>query len=186
MAGLLYNPQNVVVGVAIGHYAPVGTAPPADTVLFGGDWGPEWVNPGATEEGWRLTAAATSTAHNIEEQPNPVLNTRESQTVGIAASLAEDTLESLRLSFGGGTITTVAGTGVKIYTLPDTMEEFAIGLDMKTHGGRTRRIILPRSSGSASVDVGFRRSASKRLWPIQFDMLNKPSELFVRDLPAVA
>lgn len=184
MAGVLYNPQNIVIGMAIGYYGVVGAAPPADTVKFGGDWGAAWVNPGATEEGWRLTGESTTTPHNIEEQPNPVIMTKDSQTLGIAASLAEDTLESLRLAFAGGTITTDAMTGVKNFKLAEGIDEFAIGLDMRTHGGRTRRIILPRASGAGAVDVAFRRAASKRLWPVQFNMLNRPSDLIIRELPA--
>lgn len=184
MPGLLYNPQNIVVGQAVAYYAEVGATIPANTVLYGGDWGTDWISPGATEEGWRLTGESSTTSHNIEEQANPVLTTKETQGFGIAASLAEDTLESVRLSLGGGTITTDAESGVREFNLLEGIEEFAIGLDMQTYAGKTRRIILPRASGAGTVDVAFRRSASKRLWPVMFNMLNKPSELIIRDLPA--
>ncbi len=181
--GVLYDPQNVVVGLAVGYWAEVGETPPADTVEFDGAWGGNWTNPGGTEEGWRLTGDASTQSHNIEEQPNPVLQTLESRTLGFAASLAEDTLESLRLAFGGGTITTDGVTGVKSFTLSSGIEEFAVGLDMKTVGGVTRRIIIPRASGTGSVDVAFRRSSAKRLWPVQFTALCKPEDIIVKDIP---
>lgn len=179
--GVLYDPQNVVVGLAVGYYAEVGAIAPANTVPFAGDWGTGWVNPGGTEEGWRLTGDASTQSHTIEEQPNPVLQTLESRTMGIAAALAEDTLESLRLAFGGGTITTAAA-GVRDFKLSEGIEEFAVGLDMQTVGGVTRRIVIPRASGTGSVDVAFRRSAAKRLWPVQFNALCKPSEIIIRDI----
>lgn len=181
--GVLYDPQNVVVGLAVGYYAELGTALPANTVGFAGDWGTGWTNPGGTEEGWRLTGDSSTQSHNIEEQPNPVLQTLESRTLGIAASLAEDTLQSLRLAFGGGTITTDATSQVKTFTLSDGIDEFMVGLDMQTVGGVTRRIIIPRASGSGSVDVAFRRSSAKRLWPVQFQALCKPSEIIIKDIP---
>lgn len=181
--GILYDPQNVVVGLAVGYYAEVGATPPADTVGFAGDWGVDWKNPGGTEEGWRLTGDASTQSHNIEEQPNPVLVTLESRGFGIAASLAEDTLQSLRLAFGGGTITTDGTSGVKTFKLSSGIEEFAVGLDMQTVGGVCRRIIIPRAAGSGSVDVAFRRSAAKRLWPVQFSALCKPDEIIIKDIP---
>lgn len=180
--GVLYNPQNVVVGLAVGFVAEVGTALPADTVEFAGDWGVDWVQAGGTEEGWRLGSNTSTTPHKIEEQPNPVLTTLDSRDFNIAASLAEDTLDSMRLAFGGGTITVDGITGVTTFTLSDGIDEFMVGLDMMTVGGKTRRIILPRASGSGNVDVAFRRAAAKRLWPVQFTMLNKPSELIIKDI----
>lgn len=194
MPGVLYDPKNVVVGLAIGHFAEVGTAPPANTVAFGADWGTGWSQAGGTEEGFRLSAEASTTSHNIEEQPNPVLTTLDARTLAIAAALAEDTLDSMRLSFGGGTITTVVGTAgaptVKTFALSENVDEFAFGLDMETYpvsvGGVlkrvTRRIIIPRMSGSGSVDVAFRRAAAKRTWPLSLTQLCKPSEVIIRDL----
>lgn len=184
--GVLYNPQNVVVGLAVGYFAEVGTAPPANTVAFAGDWGVAWEQAGGTEEGWRLGGDTSTTPHNIEEQANPVLVTLDQRSLNISAALAEDTLDSMRLSFGGGTITTTPGVApaptIKTFTLSEGIDEFAVGLDMMTHGGATRRIIIPRASGSGSVDVAFRRAAAKRLWPVQFSALSKPSEIIIKDI----
>lgn len=182
--GFLYDPQNVVVGAAMAYFAAVGETPPASTVKFGTPWGGDWINPGGTEDGYRLTADSSTQSHTIEEQPNPVLVTLETRGLGIAASLAEDTLDSLRLAFAGGTIT-VAGSGlaVKTFQLATGIEEFAVGLDMDTVAGVTRRIIIPRASGAGSVDVAFRRSASKRLWPIQFSALCPPEDIIIQDIP---
>ncbi len=180
--GVLYNPQNVVVGLAVGYFGEVGAALPLDTIPFAGDWGSDWSQAGGTEEGWKLGGDMSTTPHRIEEQANPVLVTLDNRGVNISAALAEDTLESMRLSFGGGTITVDPVAGVDTFQLSDGIDEFAFGLDMQTIGGKTRRIILKRASGSGSVDVAFRRAAGKRLWPVQFSMLNKPSELIVKDI----
>lgn len=193
--GVLYNPQNVVVGLAVGYFAEAASSlvMPANTIGFGGDWGASWQQAGGTEEGWRLGGESSATNHNIEEQPNPVLVTLDTRTLTISASLAEDTLDSMRLAFGGGTIVTTAGVSpaptIKNFTLSETVDEFAFGLDMQTipapgvPGKRvTRRIIIPRMSGSGSVDVAFRRAASKRLWPLQMTQLCKPSEVIIREI----
>ena len=188
--GILYNPQNVVVGLAVGYFAEVGSTPPADTVAFAGDGGTDWEQFGGTEEAWRLGGDSSTTPHNIEEQPNPVLVTLDQRGLNISAALAEDTLESIRLSFGGGTITTTPGGAgvptVKEFKLSDGVDEFMVGLDMQTEGGITRRIILPRASGSGSVDVAFRRAAGKRLWPVQFAATCKPSEIVVKEITPAA
>lgn len=184
--GVLYNPQNVVVGLAVGYFAEVGTVAPDNTVEFAGDWGTGWEQAGGTEEGWRLASDMSTTPHNIEEQANPVLVTLDSRNINISAALAEDTLDSIRLAFGGGTILVTPGTPpaatIHEFTLTEGIDEFAVGLDMQTVGGATRRIIVPRASGSGTVDVAFRRAAGKRLWPVQFQMLSKPSELIIRDI----
>lgn len=197
--GILYDPKNVVVGLAVGYFAEVGSALPLNTIPFSGDWGAPWKQAGGTEEGFRLTADMSSTPHTIEEQPNPVLTTLDNRTLSVAASLAEDTLDSMRLAFGGGTITTVVGTGgaptVKDFALSPNVDEFAFGLDMETYPVTispgvvkrvTRRIIIPRMSGSGSVDVAFRRAASKRLWPLALTQLCKPSEVIIRDIVPTA
>lgn len=184
--GVLYNPRNVVVGLAVGYFAVANTAMPANTVALFGDWGAAWKQAGGTEEGWRLGGDSSTTNHNIEEQPNPVAVTLESRGINISAALAEDTLDTLRLSFGGGTITTTPGaTGqptVSEFKLSSDVEEFAVGLDMRTVGGATRRIYIPRAAGSGSVDVAFRRASAKRTWPVQFAALCKPEEIVIRDI----
>lgn len=168
--GLLYNPENVVVGQAAGYFGLPNTAPPAHNVPLFGDWGPGWAAAGATNEGWSLNGDQSTTQHRIEEQANAVRNTLDQRTFGVNAALAEDTLKNVRTSFGGGTITTSVEGGKLItrFTLADDIEEFSVGLDMATVGGKIRRIVIPRATTGASVSVGFRRTADKRLWPVQF------------------
>lgn len=195
---VLYNPQNVVVGMAVGYFAKANTAMPANTIEYAGDWGTGWVQAGATEEGWRLGGDTSTTSHNVEEQANPVAVTLDSQSINISAALAEDTLQSLRLAFGGGTITVTPGTSpaptIHEFKLAANVEEFAVGLDLETYpvtigtGATavlkkvTRRIYIPRAAGSGSVDAAFRRAAAKRTWPITFAALCKPEEIIIRDI----
>lgn len=193
-AGVLYTPNNVIVGQAAGYFAPADEPAPADTVAAFGDWAGQWVNPGGTEDGWKLTGNQSTTDHRIEEQASVVRQTLESRTFGIGASLAEDTLENIKYAFGGGTIVVTPGTAgaptVKVFTLSDEVDEFAVGLDMQTAGGSfglaTRRIIIPRAVSAASVDTAFRRSAAKRLWPVAFVAVCKTSEIIVKDIVPTA
>ena len=51
--GILYNPQNVVVGLAVGYFAEVGATLPANSVEFPRDWGTDWEQAGGTEDDGR-------------------------------------------------------------------------------------------------------------------------------------
>lgn len=184
--GILYSPANVVVGQAAAHIGPADEPMPANNVEVFGDWGGNWKRPGGTEDGWKLTGQQSKNEHRIEEQASAVMQSLESRTIGIAAALAEDTLESIKFAFGGGTITTTVGVGglptIKEFRLSDNIDEFAIGLDMQTVGGATRRIYIPRVTAGESIDVAFRRAAGKRLWPVQFASVCKPSDIVIRDI----
>lgn len=192
--GILYDPHNVVIGQASGFFGPANEPLPAMSVpLYGHPanhatpgWGGNWVAAGATEEGFTLNGEQSSTDHNIEEQAAPVKKTLDSRSLGIGAQLAEDTLNNVRLAFGGGTITVTEdpdlGLLITRFTLSSNVDELAVGLDMATIDGKIRRIRIPTATSSENVEVNFRRAASKRLWPVQFVSTCREDEIDIIEI----
>lgn len=196
MAGSLYNPDNVVVGEAMLMLTPwvLGSvaAPVADnTPLFAPAdtaWA-AWVSAGATNEGFKVNVDTSVTQITIEEQSTPVGESVESKAIAIEAVLAEDTLENVRLAWGGSAITvTAAGAGVwgkRRLTLTDDVLYYTGTLETRNFNGFARRLYIPKMSMTGSGEVSFRRAADKHMYPVRAASLCKPSDIQVVDLVAI-
>lgn len=198
MAGDFYNADNVVVGHAMLMLTPwvKGAVVPMvddDTPLFDPDhtnWGTDWLSIGATNEGFKVNVETSTTQITIEEQSTPVGETVESKAIGIEAVLAEATMESIRYSWGGGTIvTTAAGVGTpgtEKMVLTDDIEYYTATLETRNFNGYARRLYVPKVSITGSGEVSFRRAADKQMFPVRAASLCKPSEIQVVDIVAPA
>lgn len=186
-----YNVENVLVGVAYLYFAPGNTAYVEDAVGFGEvDTVDPWAYIGATEEGVTQGSERELNRHMIEEQSSPAFITVASTTVSVSTSLAEYTLQNMKLSYGGGTITqTAAATGTPgkaRLNLSDELEELAIILEGKNPEGFYRRYYIPRALSVASVETAHRRSESKKLLPVTFESISDISDVFIDDMTAAA
>lgn len=198
MAGDFYNADNVVVGHAMLMLTPwlKGAVAPMvddDTPLFSPDdlgWGVNWLSVGATNEGFKVNVETSTTQVTIEEQSTPVGETVESKAIGIEAILAEATMESIRYSWGGGTIVvTPPGPlqpGKKTMSLSDDVDYFTGTLETRNFNGFARRLYIPKLSITGSGEVSFRRAADKQMFPVRAASLCKPTEIQVVDITAPA
>lgn len=196
MVASLYNPDNVVVGHAFGFITPwiLGDIEPliADSAaLFTpAAWPSPWVACGATHEGFKINVDVSTTTIAIEEQSTPVAETVEGKGIAVEAALAEDTMESMQLSWGGGDITTVAAasavTGTRKMSLTDDQKYYTLALETRNLYGFARRIYIPKVSATGSGDVNFRRAADKRTYPIRFASLCKPTDIQIVEITAAA
>lgn len=201
MPGALYDENNVVVGHAVLRLAPwvkASLAPlaPDSTPLFDERttgtnlWATQWKSAGATHEGFKVVVDVSTTTVTIEEQSTPVDEQVEGKSMGIEAALAEDTMESMQLSWGGGTIlTTAAGTGItpkRTMSLTDTIAYYTAALETRNAAGYARRIYIPKVSIVGSGDTNFRRAADKRTYPIRLNSLCKPTDIQIVDVTGVA
>lgn len=197
MPGTLYNADNVVVGNAVLWHKPWSATTPATiiadaTPLFDVDAyeAAGWVGAGATNEGFTANVESSTTTVTIEEQTTPVGESIESKNINFEAALAEDTLETISLSWGGGAITiTPAGAGQpgkKSMNLSDALIYKAVILEMRNFSGFARRIFVPKMSVTGSGETSFRRAADKRLYPVRFASLSSPTEIQVVDITAAA
>jgi hypothetical protein len=188
------NPKNVVVGVASAWLQPydpnIAAALPAVTVSRGADWGGNWQNLGATDQGWKLSIGTSTKSITIEEQSTPALVLADSHTYQITGDLAEDTLDHARWAYGGGTLTTTAAaTGVPGYqtlTLQDNLDFWAIGLETISVKGFWRRYLIPYGVIGTTVDTSFRRANDKRMYSFQFEGTCSPSQVVIQEMVAAA
>ena len=196
MVASLFNPDNVVVGNAYLFLTPwvAGSVEPliddSEDLFDPAAWPSPWFGAGATHEGFKINVDTSTTTVNIEEQSTPVAESVESKAIAIEAALAEDTLQSMQLSWGGGDITVAAPSvgvpGTSKMSLSDELQYYTAALEMRNHYGFARRIYIPKVSATGSGDVAFRRAADKRTYPIRFASLCKPTDIQVVEITAPA
>lgn len=197
MAGVLYDPNNVAVGEAYAYLIPWdkdAVAPLIDdnTELFDpAAWEAEgWIAAGATHEGFKINLDTSTTTITIEEQSSPVAERIESKGLIVEAALAEDTLQSIQLSWGGGTIATQAAgagqVGTKKMSLTDIITYWTVALETMNVNGMARRFYVPKVSVTGSGETSFRRAADKRTYPLRMASICKPTEIQIVDIVAPA
>lgn len=183
-----YQRKRIMAGMAALYLAPYNeTSPavlPADTVALGGTWpaSPQpWTPIGATEQGITMLFRRSTQAHMIEEQMTPVGVETTEVECKFEAVLAEDTFETMRVAFGGGTIVTqAAATGVigkKTLEISSDLSHFALGLESKNTYGFFRRVLVPEIVSIADVEQVNRRAASLRLYKVSFWSLVAPEDM---------
>jgi hypothetical protein len=196
-----YEEFNVLTGPAQIWTKPYifGTpaALPADTVLLGGLWPSPWRAIGATKEGVTGRFARSVQNITIEEQSTPVDQKTTSAAFTFTAQLSEDTLETIQLAYGGGSIeTTAAGAGTKgkkTLVLSEDTEYIAIGFETFAAPREAvedetpwRRLLIPKASSAAEVETAYRRADGQRLYPVTFTSLVPISACPVVELNADA
>lgn len=155
---------------------------PADTILLGGLWTSPWRAIGATKEGVTGRFARQVQNINIEEQNTPVDQKTTSAAFTFTAQLSEDTLETIRDAYGGGTIVVTApgaGTkGKKTLTLSEELQYLAMGFETLASPRAAviteepwRRMLIPKISSAAEVETPYRRADSQRVYPVTFTSL---------------
>lgn len=197
MPGTLYDANNVAVGHAALYTRPwvLGTPytkMPDSTALFAVTaWETAgWAVAGATHEGFKINAEASTTTITIEEQSTPVEEQLEAKSVSIEAALAEDTINSMSMAWGGGTVVSVAAgasqPGKQTMSLDNQVKKVVACLELKNPKGFARRIYIAKASLFGSGETSFRRSAEKRTYPIKLNSLCRPDEIEVVEIIAAA
>lgn len=181
--------SRVLLGVAYLYTAPVGTAAPADTVAPGQLWPSPWTYIGATEEGVTVAKGADISTINIEESPLPVKRVTNTTTFELRFSLSEDTVESMKLAYGGGVITVISvGAGVagkKRLVLSSTSSELAAGFEGVNENALPRRVVVPRVMSAADVETAYRRAANNRNYPTTLGAVCLPEDIVIDDWTAL-
>jgi hypothetical protein len=189
----LINKDNVRVGVAHGYWARVEDEPelPADTVDFGGDWGSDWIGFGATTEGIKFGFEPETQSIHIEESSTPALVIPDTVEVTVETELAEDTLETMLISYGGsGSISTTAAgpgsIGKKELNMALGVQVVAVGLEMKTSGNFWRRILIPKANSVGNSETSYRRAENSRTYPVTFTSICDVEDIVIVEKTADA
>lgn len=139
-----------------------------------------WVPVGATDQGWKFSANKTTQEIAIEEQSTPAGMTISSQKVLLEGSLSEDISRTLQLAYNA-TLTQVAAAvgnpGYDQIALDDTVLYYAVAMVTQHVNGRPRIVYAPKWTQLANTDTTFRRAAAKRMYPVQFATVCKPSQI---------
>ena len=170
--------------------APEQTPEVDDAIPLFEGWADPWVHPGLTNEGVTFNFERDLNFHRVEEQSSPVFVTVNESTMNFASALAEDTLENLLLSMGGGTIEeTAAGTGqpgMSTFTPSDDLDIIAVGFEALNAFGFYRRAYLPRAVSVENVELPYRRSEDKRMFGATFQSMSDMAAIRIKDKTAAA
>jgi hypothetical protein len=194
-----YTRKNVVRGMAALWYRPYDAAAvlPGHTLALGGDWAAPatgnvlWKPLGASESGATMRFTRETTDISIEEQVNPVdvaVNTLDPR---IEVTLSQDDLDTIRVAYGGGTITTVApASGVPGYRelrVTQDLEHLTLGLEAQNADNMARRVLFLDVLSVAEVETSYRRAETQRLYACSFRLISPIEDLIIRDynLPAI-
>lgn len=195
-----YVRKNVIRGVAAIWTRPQDdtAALPSNTLPLGGDWADNvlgniaWKSIGASESGATVRFSRATNDISIEEQLNPVDIATTSIDPRIEVTLSEDTLETMKLAYGGGTITTVAPTstvpGYRELTITEDIEHLTLGLEgenTKTPANSNvrqwRRILWLDVLSVADVETSYRRAETQRLYAVSFRLVSPINQMLIRE-----
>lgn len=177
---------NVLVGHVQIYIAPVGTAAPATSIVYGGSWGSSWVASGYTEKGATVNMDRKSNMIYVEELPEPVTVTLDTNDPSLDIEFAEDTLQSMVWAYGGGTIATT-GSGssqVATLTLAEGLTTVTIGLEGTAPSGNFRRIVIPQLISTGKVKTSYQRAKAARTYPATFSSIGALSGWVIQDIGA--
>lgn len=145
------------------YVAPVATVAPVDIATA---WGASWVDLGYTSE-TGVTFTDTRTTEKIMVwqlfRAGRYIVTDADTTCSFV--LRQWNKDTVKLAFGGGTITTTAGPPAHyLYTPPDpsVIDERAVGIEW-IDGTKTYRLVLPRVMVTEGVETNITRSAAADL-----------------------
>lgn len=152
--------------------APVGTVAPIDIATA---WGAGWIDLGfANEDGVTFTDAREIDEIAVWQLFYPARRIVTARDATVAFVLAQWNEETVRLAFGGGTVTTTAGPPAHYrYDPPDpqTIDERALGIEW-VDGTKTYRLIVARAMLTENVETNLVRSGAAQL-PITMGIIGE-------------
>jgi hypothetical protein len=190
----VYDRSKVLVGVAAMYFQPyiveTPAVMPADTVELWTPWTAPWTPIGATTEGLTFGFARETNNITIEEQVTPVDIKTTSVQFTAQVTMSEDTLETMLLAYGGGSIeTTAAGVGQigkKQLTISSDTSYFSFGFEGKNEFGFWRRVVIPVVVSIAEAQTAYRRAEAQRSYSVTLNSLVAPEDVEIVDMTAEA
>lgn len=124
----------------------------------------------------------------IEEQVNPVDTRTKSLRFEMQLDFAEDTLATMRIAYGGGSITTAAAAansyGYSELVIADEMEDYAFGFEGENQYGMPRRCVVPIVKSVGNIKTKYRRAQQQRIYSVILESLVPLNQVKIRDLTA--
>ena len=186
-----WNPGFVAGSKVALWTAPANTPKPTETTLPApySILPSPWTSPGGTVEGVKFAFDSEIKEWTIEEQTTPVKRTK-TRKFSVTADLAESTLPNLKLTLGGGTLSTVVGSGsVPTRTsvrLTENFDTVAILLDGIGVNGAILRAYVPVMDTDGKLEVENRATETYRKFSLNLAALCPPDQIEVYELSAAA
>ncbi len=165
--------SQITVGSAGNIYAaPVGTSAPADVTAA---WGAGWIELGyTTEDGCTFTDSKEVNEIMAWQSFYAIDRRITSRNATVSMVLQQWNDDNFKLSFGGGTVTTVsAGLFKYVPPSPETIDYRALGIEIRD-GAVTSRFVMPKGMVTDNVEMQFTRSDTAKL-PITFGLVTTGS-----------
>lgn len=183
----VYDRSKVLVGQARRYIAPYTTtsppALPANTTALNTAWTSPWVELGATTKGLEFDFKRTTKKIMIEEQQTPVQITTDSTEFTFGMELSEDSLDTMKLAYGGGIITTVAPTtgvpGTRQLVIGSDLSLYSFGFEGVNEFGFWRRVLVPVVVSIADAKTVYSRSDKQRTYSVKFSSLVDVSQVTI-------
>lgn len=146
----------VIIGTGTLLIAPVGEPFPTNpTTAAAGNW----EDPGYSIEGWTFVVDRTYEDVVVAELIDPIRVLKTAQTISMRGTAAQNSLENLLVSFGGGGIAAATpGVGFRTYTPPvsDDFSEFAVLFRAEAppgDGSKLRDFKIPRTIAVSATEI---------------------------------
>ncbi len=181
---------NVLVGAAQIYTAPASTAPPtvAPTTGLIVPTTP-WVEVGFTIAGLTWSVQQKPVDIMVEEQSTPVMVVPDTADVTLAFEMAEDTLASIALAYGGGTTAVTApgasSAGYTTLTLSSSLAVVAACFVGVNPAGFNRLVYVPLVVSTAKVDTKYLRAKAPRSYPATLTAICPLNAIVITDVTAV-
>lgn len=190
----VYSRANVLTGLASGYYQVYNSAVPptlpARTTTLNTTWSAPWTPIGATAGGLDFNFQRNLTPIMIEEQSVAVAQLTKDAKFSFTVELSEDTFKTMALSYGGGTITTIAaasGTvGYETLTPSPEVVQYSFGFEAVNEFGFPRRVLVPIVIPNAQIKTQFNRSSKQRTYAITLESLVPIEQCTFENVKAVA
>lgn len=130
------NPEQLAVGPGKLFGGPLGTVEPTDLITPWNEVDPDWFSFGYTEAGSEFDQQLSTTAIDVAEELDTILNAPSSRSSSVAFNLAQLTATNLTAALNGGTVST--GAGILIFEPPDLGEEQRIMIGFESEDGTER------------------------------------------------
>lgn len=189
-----YDRANVLVGLAAMYTQPYDPANlpslPPDTQLLDEPWADPWRAVGATMEGLTFGFSRETSDIMVEEQVTPVDVRTSSLAFNMSVTLSEDTLETMLLAYGGGSITETAATtsepGTQQLTISSSLSYFSFGFEGVNNKGFWRRVLVPICVSTAEAETQYRRAEQQRTYAVTLRSIVAPEDVTIREKTAAA
>ena len=175
MAGFNSNEITVAARTFL-HLAPVGTTAPADATVA---LGASWLNVGATTpDGTQFTTSPTFQEVPTAQSDYPAIRFQTADDATLAVVLLQWNLTNFKAVYGGGSITTIAGSPTQYKFNPPIIGEHGetAAILESVFGTKRYRFVFPRVMQTEGVQLDLQRGQESRL-PLSFKILGSDSVL---------